>query len=200
MIPATKATTPSSDGISNNNITSPTAAAAADAISNTVELLVNAAELREAAVRESSVANGVSTTAGGGGQAAEAAAAELENVAALPGGPFTASELGQLFLISNSASSSTSAATNSNNNNNNNTTVNNSDFGVWSSLGEDLLSTLTPMLRTHVISASGIDLVGEGRNVITRLMMEEDGAEKKKNNGIKPTITILQVSVYTVQY
>ena len=194
MIPAT---TPSSDGISNNNITSPTAAAAADAISNTVELLVNAAELREAAVRESSVANGVSTTAGGGGQAAAAAAAaELENVAALPGGPFTASELGQLFLISNSASSSTSAATNSNNNNNN-TTVDNSDYGVWSSLGEDLLSTLTPMLRTHVISASGIDLVGEGRYVITRLMMEEDG-EKKKNNGIKPTITILQVSVHIV--
>lgn len=149
----------------------------ADAISSTVELLVNAAELREAAVRESSVANGMSTARAGRGQGGVA-----ENVVALHGGPFTALELGQLSLVCNSApvvtTSSNCIGSNS---------IGNSDE-VWSSLGEDLLSTLTPMLRTHVLSALGIDLVGEGRNVITKSM--EDG-----ENGKKSTIPILQVSV-----
>jgi len=143
-----------------------------------VELLVNAAELREAAVRESSVANGTSTAARAGrGQGGVA-----EDVVALHGGPFTALELGQLSLVCNS---SPVVTTNSNSIDIN--SIGNSD-GVWSSLGEDLLSTLTPMLRTHVISALGIDLVGEGRNVITKSM--EDGENKKKS-----TITIAQVSV-----
>ncbi len=144
-----------------------------DAISNTVELLVNAAELREAALRESSVANGTSIARAEGGQAV------FEEVVALHGGPFTALELGQLSLVCNSAPVVASIDSNGND-------IGSS--GVWSTLGEDLLSTLTTLLRTHVISASGIDLVGEGRNVITRSMEDSE-------NGTTPTITILQVRV-----
>lgn len=154
----------------NNNMPPPTA----DAISNTVELLVNAAELREVALRESSVANGTSTVRAGEGHAV------FQEVVALHGGPFTALELGQLLLVCDSAPV-VSSSIDSNGND-----IGSS--GVWSNIGEDLLSTLTALLRTHVISASGIDLVGEGRNVIMRSMEESD-------NGKTPTITILQVRV-----
>lgn len=147
----------------------------ADDISNTVELLVNAAELREAALRESSVANGTSTSTARAGRQKVV----FEEVVTLYGGPFTALELGQLTLVCNSSAAVASTGSTGN------------DIGhpgVWSTLGEDLLSTLTPMLRTHVISASGIDLVSEGRNAITR--SDEDGETKKTR-----AITIVQVSV-----
>lgn len=144
---------------------SSSSSAAADAINSKVELLVNAAELREAAVRESSVANGTSSDSG--------------EVAASHGGPFYANELEQLSLLCNSTPASSEES-------------NIVNIGIWSSLTDDLLSTLIPMLRSHVVSALGIDLVGEGRDVIMKSM--DDFSENKRENGKKQTITIHQVS------
>ena len=102
----------------------------------------------------------------------------------LHGGPFTALELGQLSLhctSSNVPSSNTSR-------NSVGSTANNNNLGAWSTLDGDLLSTLTPMLQSHVTSALGIDLVDEGRKVIAKSM------EEKGNDNKKPVITIHQVS------
>lgn len=92
--------------------------------------------------------------------------------------------MGQLSLhctSSNIPSSNTSRNSVGSTNNNNN-------FGDWSTLDGDLLSTLTPMLQSHVTSALGIDLVDEGRKVIAKSM------EEKGNDNKKPVITIHQVS------
>lgn len=141
--------------------------AAADAI----ELLVNAAELREMAARESSVANGTSP--------AKVEGKGVREEMAMYGGPFTSKELGQLLLLCNPSSGISTAA--------NKGCVSTRDSGVWSSLEECLISTLSPMLRAHVKSAVGVDLVSEGRNVILR------SEEKNENEKAQPT-TILQVN------
>lgn len=144
----------------------------ADAINNTVERIINAAESREAAGRESSLAYGTSPS---GGKAFE--------VAALHGGPFTAMELGQLSLHCTASASNYNNASSKNKVN---------YLGAWSSLDGDLLATLTPMLQAHVISALGIDLVGEGRQVIAKSM--EVAAATGGGSKKRPVITVHQVS------
>ena len=158
----------------NNNNSTP-----AKAINNTVERIVNAAEVREASARESSLVNGTTTTnASPGGAAFEAIA--------MHGGPLTTMELSQLSLHCTPPMNHKSNRNMGNNNANNNNSMN---LGAWASLDGDLLAALTPMLQCHVKSALGIDLVGEGRNVISQCMQ---GGEK---NG-RPVITIHQVRVY----
>jgi len=165
---------------------SPSSPGAGVAINNTVERLVNAAESREAAARESSVLNGTSP---GGGRAFEAAA--------LHGGPFAAMELGQLSL--HCASSSAGGCSASSNDNNNSCSTNKVNLGAWSSLDGDLLAALTPMLQAHVISALGIDLVGEGRNVISK-SMEVAGQAGGKNGQKRPVITVHQWMMQAAKY
>ncbi|KAL9191509.1 hypothetical protein ACHAXT_001215 [Thalassiosira profunda] len=154
------------------------AAHAAAAIGDAVERVVAAAEGREATARESSLANGGSSN-GGGGRALDSAAAF--------GGPFAAVELGQLALHCASSSTTTHGS---------NATFGNGgklNLGAWASLDGDTLASLAPMLRAHVVSAAGIDLVGEGRDVIVR------HAEARGEGG-RPAITINQWMTQSAKY
>jgi hypothetical protein len=74
------------------------------------------------------------------------------------GGPFTQSELSQLSLLQND---------------------------VWSTIEGDTLVSLTGMLQTHVVSGVGMDLVGEGRNVV----------KWRENGGDGPVISVQQVII-----
>ena len=91
--------------------------------------------------------------------------------------------MGQLSL---QCTSSNILSSNTSRNSVGSTTANN-NLGAWSTLDGDLLSTLTPMLQSHVTSALGVDLVDEGRKVIAKSM------EEKGNDNKKPVITIHQV-------
>ena len=59
-----------------------------------------------------------------------------------------------------------------------------------------LLSTLAAMLRSHVTSALGVDLVGEGRDVVARCAeVDVDAAASNGGKrGRRPAITVHQVS------
>ncbi|KAL7534879.1 hypothetical protein ACHAXR_010105 [Thalassiosira sp. AJA248-18] len=158
----------------NDNNSSP---ANNNAIDNTVERIVNAVESREASARESSLANGTSP---GGGRAFEEAA--------LHGGPFTAMELSQLSMH---CIASGSIASNNSSMKNRTTS---SSLGDWASVDGDLLASLTPMLQSHVKSAVNVDLVGEGRRVISQCME----AQGDKNG--RPVITIHQWMLQVAKY
>ena len=171
---------------SSANLPPPTPSSTAALMNDTIERIVNAAESREASARESSLVNGGSSSSSSPGQGGE-----IFESSALHGGPFTSLELSQLSLhccTSSSYSSNNTTITN-------NTKANNNvSLGEWSTIDGDLLATLTPMLQSHVTSALGIDLVGEGRNVIAKSMEGENGnGNKKKNGGKRPVITIQQV-------
>ena len=147
-----------------------------------VEHIVNSAELREAAARESSRAYGENIHR-----------STLE--AMIYGGPFTSTELSQLSLLCTTTVGNGNASSSSPGNGGKfspefyGSAIKSS--GDWASLDGDLLASLTPMLQTHVASAVGIDLVGEGRDVIVKSMEAETNPEK--NTG--PVITIHQVSL-----
>lgn len=64
------------------------------------------------------------------------------------GGPFTASELSQLSLLR---------------------------VEGWNALDPELVVSLTSMLQIHVSAGVGIDLVGEGRNVVLKSGEVGDG-------------------------
>ena len=169
----------------------PSSSSTAALMNDTIERIVNAAESREASARESSLANGGGSSSSPSGQGGEI----LFESSALHGGPFTSLELSQLSLhCCTSSSSNNNTTTNSTKSNNN------VSLGAWSTIDGDLLATLTPMLQSHVTSALGIDLVGEGRNVIAKSMEGENGNGKKKKNGggggKRPVITIQQVRIY----
>jgi hypothetical protein len=174
---------------------SPAAAAAADALCATVEGLIGAAESRGTSARESSLANGTAPSpdggsgGGGGGGGGEGGGRAFE-VAALHGGPFAAHELGRLSL--HCAPAATAIGVDGGGS----VVVGSSKTGAWSSLDGDALSTLTAMLRSHVTSALGVDLVGEGRDVVARCA-EAHGdvaADNGGRRGMRPAITIHQVS------
>lgn len=159
------------------------AAAAADAIGSTVDGMICAAESREASARESSLANGGAPSPDdGGGRAFEAAA--------LHGGPFAASELGRLSLHCTPVATVDVGA----GNDNGGVVTKVSKTGAWSSLDGDVLSTLTPMLRSHVTSALGVDLVAEARDVVARSMEADAAAENGGKCDKRPVITVHQVS------
>lgn len=167
------------------------AAAAAEAISSAVERTISSAEEREAGSRESALANGVSPN---GGRAFEHAA--------LHGGPFTALELGQLALhcapcavvppsaslgspADGTAADSGGVGENGNSSEEEAPTCI-SGTGAWCAVDGDSLATLVPMLQSHVKSAIGIDLVREGRGVISRMNEERESG--------RPAISVQQVS------
>ena len=169
------------------------AAAAADAVCATVERLIGAAESRGTSARESSLANGTAPSpdddgggGGGGGRAFEAAA--------LHGGPFAAHELGRLSLHCAPAVTTVGAEDGVGDGGSIVTRV--SKTGAWSSLDGDALSTLAAMLRSHVTSALGVDLVGEGRDVVARCAeVDVDAAASNGGKrGRRPAITVHQVS------
>lgn len=164
--------------LSRTSVTS-SATAAVDALSSTVESLIDAAESRVLAREASSVAHGApSPSDGRGGRAFE--------TAALHGGPFSASELGRLSLHCVPVTLADIDGG----------TSRMSKMGAWCAIDADVLSTLTPLLRSHVMSALGVDLVGEGRGVITR-SIETDASEDTNGGkrGKRPVIMINQVSV-----
>lgn len=165
--------------LSRTSVTS-SATAAVDALSSTVESLIDAAESRVLAREASSVAHGApSPSDGRGGRAFE--------TEALHGGPFSASELGRLSLHCAPVTLADIDGDSSRM----------SKMGAWCAIDADVFSTLTPLLRSHVTSALGVDLVGEGRGVITRSI--ETNTSEDTNGGRKcgkrPVITINQVSV-----
>ena len=141
----------------------PTPSPPAAVIQDTVERIVNAAENRDAATRESSLVNG----------STQQPVLEATHY----GGPLTSKELSQLALLCSSAASAV---------------VNNGALQQqqqWASVDGDLMASLTPMLRAHVHSAMRVDLVGEGLGVISNTIKAESSPEKKSG----PVITIHQV-------
>ena len=165
--------------LSRTSVTS-SATAAVDALSSTVESLIDAAESRVLAREASSVAHGApSPEDGRGGRA-------LFETAALHGGPFSASELGRLSLHCAPVAISDIEGG----------TSRMSKMGAWCALDADVLSTLTPLLRSHVTTALGVELVGEGRGAIIR-SIETDASEDTNGGkrGKRPVITINQVRV-----
>ena len=143
----------------------PTPATPQVMLTDLVERTINAAETREASSMESSLA----TT---GHAARRGLELNLQH-----GGPLTMSELSSLsqhcattasvLCFGNSSADNLLGA-----------------YNAWTALDGDLVSSLTPMLQVHVKSAVGIDLVGEGREVIRQSM-------ERKDDG--PVITIHQV-------
>ena len=166
--------------LSRTSVTS-SATAAVDALSSTVESLIDAAESRVLAREASSVAHGAPSPNDGNGSGRV-----LFETAALHGGPFSASELGRLSLHCVPVKLADIDGG----------TSRMSKMGAWCAIDADVLSTLTPLLRSHVMSALGVDLVGEGRGVITR-SIETDASEDTNGGkrGKRPVITINQVSV-----
>ncbi|KAL7555019.1 hypothetical protein ACHAWF_018600 [Thalassiosira exigua] len=141
-----------------------------ESLEQCVDRIVAAAESREAAGREYSLAYGNNESASSpddGGKALEAASRR--------GGPLTASELGQLSLRCCSPGESELE---------NDT---NDDGTDWASVDGDLLAALAPMLRKHVSSAAGVDLVGEGPRVISNSSSSGWGGK-----GGRPSITVGQ--------
>lgn len=134
-------------------------------MTNLIEGIINAAETREASSMESSLA----TT---GHAARRRLESNLQH-----GGPLTMSELSSL---SQHCTTTTSVLCFGNSSADNLLGA----YNAWTALDGDLVSSLTPMLQVHVKSAVGIDLVGEGREVIRHSM-------EGKNDG--PVITIHQV-------
>lgn len=152
------------------------------ALTNTVEQIVNSAESREAASRESSRAYGENN----GNVTLEA----------VHGGPLTSTELSQISLFCNSAGGGNGSGVRSSSKIANSSTMisleDKNMVGNWAKLDGDLLASLTPMLQEHVVSAVAVDLVGEGRDVISKYM--EASSHSIENGG--PAITIHQVRYF----
>ncbi len=123
------------------------------------------------------------------------------------------SELNQLSVLcatsGGDVTTATTSSSSSNGRNNNNDSRSNanlsfstisrgeSSLSSWASLDYDLLSTLTPMLTTHIKSAIGVDLIGEGRKVMGGgggRGEQQQQLEKGGVGGGGPVITIHQVS------
>ncbi len=154
-------------------------------LTNSVERIVNSAECREAASRESSRAYGENH----GNVTLEA----------VYGGPLTSMELSQLSLFCNSASGGDGGGITSLPKNANNASTmaylgNKNQVGNWAKLDGDLLASLTSMLQEHVLSAVAVDLVGEGRDVISNYT---DALSHSTENR-RPAITIHQVRYFVL--
>lgn len=150
----------------------PTPATPQVMMTDLIERVINAAETREASSMESSLA----TTGHAAGRGLES---NLQH-----GGPLAMSELSSLsqhcaatasvLCFGNSSADNLLGA-----------------YNAWTALDGDLVSSLTPMLQVHVKSAVGIDLVGEGREVIRQSM-------ERKDDG--PVITIHQWMMQNARY
>mmetsp|Transcript_29228 Transcript_29228/g.60734 ORF Transcript_29228/g.60734 Transcript_29228/m.60734 type:complete len:1733 (-) Transcript_29228:882-6080(-) len=156
-------------------------------LTNRVEQIVNSAESREAASRESSRAYGENN-----------GSVTLE---AVHGGPLTSTELSQISLFCNSAGDGNGSGVRSSSEivNKSSTMIdlkNKNMVGNWAKLDGDLLASLTPMLQEHVVSAVAVDLVGEGRDVISKYM--EASSHLIENGG--PAISIHQWMMQVARY
>lgn len=108
------------------------------------------------------------------------------------GGPLTSMELSQLSLLCTGGSGGGSggdASLTLSSPLTNGGVVDKKAMGDWATLDGDLLSSLTPMLQAHVVSAVSVDLVGEGREVVSKYT--EASSNPDKHSG--PVITIHQV-------